>query len=102
MRRFLSAPHGAACAPVSPCPACGRRLRRRRTVSVPAPLPLFIWATRRLASPSAKVRLVMLHNCRDVAGEPMPALMLPGSHVPMVFRTVSAALDAQRRAEGWA
>jgi hypothetical protein len=96
------APRGAACAPVSICPTCRRRFRRRKSASAPAPMPLFIWATRHCAPPREKARLVMLHNCQDVDGEPMPALMLPGRSVPMVFRTMSAALDAQRRAEGWA
>ncbi|MEO3474851.1 hypothetical protein AAFN86_23520 [Roseomonas sp. CAU 1739] len=43
----------------------------------------------------------MLHNYRDAEGEPMPGLILPGSRVPMVFQSMTAALDAQRRAEGW-
>ena len=65
-------------------------------------MPLFVWATRRSAPIRTKSRLVMLHNYRDAEGEPMPGLILPGCRVPMVFRTVTAALDAQRRAEGWA
>lgn len=65
-------------------------------------MPLFMWATRQLESHSAKARLVMLHNYRNADGEPMTGLILPGKRVPVVFQSMTAALDAQRRAEGWA
>jgi hypothetical protein len=95
---------GAACAPVAPCPACGRKFRRRRAAREMAPLPLFEWRRQRPGHANASrgaVRLLLLDACRDPDGAPRPALILPGRSLPVVFRTMAAALDAQRRAEGW-
>lgn len=84
------------------CPACGRRFHTRRAKGAPAPLPLFTWASRQPDHRAHRgaARVALLDTCRDAEGQPRAALLLPG-RPPVVFATIAAALDAQRRAEGW-
>ena len=53
----------------------------------------------RLAINVSVTRLVLLHACRDAAGEPRAALPLPGRRAPVAYPSVAEAVAAKIAAE---
>jgi hypothetical protein len=45
---------------------------------------------------SASIRVLLLPDAMDPQGEPRPALAIPGRRLPVVYPTVTAALEAKR------
>lgn len=82
------------------CPTCGQRQGQHRRLraepATPPPLPLFAWAAANAAPAAPRSRLILLETCLDADGQPRPALLIPGRRVPLAFRTMAAALAAQR------